>query len=64
MNLVDAVQTKTLAENGAPSMSQVAAQSAIKKPAEDSLSPFSSDAEDDKQGKLSLLVTFCGQMTD
>ena len=35
-----------------PSMSQVAAQSAIKKPVEDSLSPFSSDAEDDKQGKV------------
>jgi len=45
----EAIQTKqSVQENGAASMSQVAAQSAIKKPAEDSLSPFSSDAEDDK----------------
>jgi len=45
----DAIQTKPSAvANGAASMSQVAAQSAIKKPASDSLSPFSSDAEDEK----------------
>ena len=40
-----------MAENGVPSMSQAAAQSAIKKPAEDSLSPFSSDNEDAKPRK-------------
>lgn len=51
--LADAIQTKPSAvANGAASMSQVAAQSAIKKPASDSLSPFSSDAEDEKPRKL------------
>ena len=47
----DAIQTQPAPENGAPSMSQAAAQSAIKKPAEDSLSPFSSDNEDAKPSK-------------
>ena len=56
----EVIQTKpSAAANGAAvSMSQAAAQSAIKKPASDSLSPFSSDAEDEKPRKFCNSINF------
>jgi hypothetical protein len=61
----EAIQTKPAAPvEGAATMSQVAAQSAIKKTdGDDSLSPFTSDAEDAKPRKSATALSHFSPLT-